>query len=87
MKEKERGKEKRKEKKEREKQVWGKCQPAAEWGALVTKDTEKAELLNVFFDLVFTAKINLQESQTLKIRDKDKSRERTFPWLKRSEII
>ncbi|KAK4827139.1 hypothetical protein QYF61_014733 [Mycteria americana] len=37
---------------------WGKWAPAAEWdGALVTKDTEKAKVLNVFFTFVFTGKV------------------------------
>lgn len=37
--------------------------------ALVTKDTEKAELTKVFLASVFTAKTGPQESQTLDIRE------------------
>lgn len=44
----------------------GKCGPAAERrrGDVVKKGMEKAEILNVFFTLVFTAKSSLQQSLT-----------------------
>jgi len=41
-----------------------------EVGALVTEDTEKAELLNACFASVFTAKAGPQESQPLEVREK-----------------
>jgi len=41
-----------------------------ELGTLMTGDTEKAELLNAAFALVFTAKAGPQESKPLDVREK-----------------
>jgi len=38
-------------------------------GALVPRDTEKVELLNIFLALVFSVETGTQESQTLEIRE------------------
>jgi len=40
-----------------------------EVGVLVTEDTERAELVNAFFPLVFTAKASPRASQSLEVRE------------------
>ncbi|XP_054074730.1 transcription factor ETV6 isoform X1 [Rissa tridactyla] len=56
-----------------------------ETGALVVEDTEKAELLNAFFSLVFTAKAASHESHTLEARGKV-WREEDFPSVEEDRV-
>lgn len=44
-------------------------------GVLVMEDTEKVELLNVFFASVFTDEDDSQESQTSEVREEDQRKE------------
>lgn len=48
----------------------------------MTKDVEKAELLNTFFILFVTNKAGFQESQALETGEKTGAR-KTYPWWKR----
>lgn len=52
-----------------------------EVGALVTRDTEKAEIVNAFFVLVLNAKTSPQESQILEVRERISVKE-DFPLVK-----
>ncbi|GAB0178098.1 mitochondrial enolase superfamily member 1 [Grus japonensis] len=56
-----------------------------EVGALVTEDTEKAELLNAFFASVFTAKAGPQASQTLEVGEKVWRKE-DFPLVEEDRV-
>jgi len=56
-----------------------------EVGALVTEDTEKAELLNAFFVSVFTAKADPQEPQSLEVQEKA-WRRKDFPLVEKGWV-
>lgn len=51
-----------------------------EMGDLVTQDVEKTDVLNAFFDSVFTSKTSLQESQ--RAWGKAGAR-KMYPWCRR----
>ncbi|GAB0204486.1 mitochondrial enolase superfamily member 1 [Grus japonensis] len=56
-----------------------------EVGALMMEDTEKAELLNVFFASVFTAKASPQETQTLEVGE-EVWRKEDLPLVKEDQV-
>lgn len=52
---------------------------------LVTKETEKVGLPNVFFASVFTPKASSQEIQTLVVREK-LEKNKAFPWSRSTKL-